>query len=182
MSERPLMPKEEAFCREYIVDKNGTAAVLRAGYRQTPTAAATTAVRLLRKANVQARVKVLLDKQAERTDITADRILRALLGIAEFDLTSLYDAGGNLKPMSEWPEGAGRIIAGIEVFEEYEGAGRDREKVGEVRKIKLEQRKPAWELLGKHLKLWTDRLEVTDKTGLAERMRKARQRLEAKQK
>jgi phage terminase small subunit len=186
MAERPLTPKEEAFCREYIVDKNGTAAVLRAGYRQTPTAAATTAVRLLRKANIQARTKALLDKQAERTEITADRILRALLNMAEFDLEQLYEetpeGTRRLKPMKDWPKGWGKVAKGIKVREEWDGNGRDREKIGEVTEIEIESRKPSWELLGKHLRLWVERLEVTDKTGLAERMRKARARLEAKQK
>ena len=45
------------------------------------------------------------------------------------------------------------------------GTGRDREKVGVTRKVKFWDKPRALELLGKYLKMFTDKFEHTGKNG-----------------
>lgn len=84
-----LTPKQAAFCDEYSIDLNGKQAALRAGYSQK--GAQQTSAVLLSNHKVQKRVSKLLAERAERTQITADNILKALwdshkLALARGDL------------------------------------------------------------------------------------------------
>lgn len=68
-----LKPKEERFCREYVVDYNGTQAAIRAGYKESD--AHNRACRLLKKAEVSARVRELQHDIAMRLAISEDFVL-----------------------------------------------------------------------------------------------------------
>jgi phage terminase small subunit len=89
--DKPLTPKEEAFVREYLIDLNGTQAVLRAGYRQTNGAARTTAVRLLAKANVTKALRNRIGDRNKRLDMEADDVIRRLAAIATADVRELVE-------------------------------------------------------------------------------------------
>ena len=80
---RELTDKEAAFCEEYAVDKNGTRAILRAGYDMSEASAATEAWRLLRKPEIKLYLDDLLSAQAERTKVTADYVILNLKEIVE---------------------------------------------------------------------------------------------------
>lgn len=73
-----LTAKQEAFCREYMVDRNAAAAARRAGYSQTR--AKVSGAELLRKATVLARVRQL---QQEQFDALGDVALSAWLALAQ---------------------------------------------------------------------------------------------------
>ncbi len=69
--------KEEKFCREYVIDYNGTQAAIRAGYKQSD--AANRATRLLKKAEVSARVRELQQEMAERLALSQDYVVIQLV-------------------------------------------------------------------------------------------------------
>lgn len=69
-----LTDKEQQFVDEYLVDLNGTQAVIRAKYAES--SARQTATKLLSKAYIQAAIAEARAKQQQRTEITADRVLR----------------------------------------------------------------------------------------------------------
>ena len=69
-----LTDKEQQFVDEYLVDLNGAQAAIRAKYAES--SARQTATKLLSKAHIQAAIAVARAKQQERTEITADRVLR----------------------------------------------------------------------------------------------------------
>jgi phage terminase small subunit len=58
--------------------------------------------------------------------------------------------------MSDIPEDARRAIAGIEIVEEFEGSGKDREQIGYTKKIKFWDKPKALENLGKHLGIYLE--------------------------
>lgn len=154
---RALTPKEERFCQEYVTDLNGTQAATRAGYSER--SAAVTASRLLIKANVVQKIQVLMDERSKRTAINADTILRELLRLATVDVTEAFDDMGQLKPISEIPEDVRRAIAGLEVHELFDGQGDQKSVIGLAKKVKFWDKPKALELLAKHLKLLTDKVE-----------------------
>lgn len=83
----PLTPKQQRFVEEYLVDLNGTQAAIRAGY--SPRTANEQAAQLLAKLSVQRAVSEGRKQQQERTEITADRVLREAWGILTADAREL---------------------------------------------------------------------------------------------
>lgn len=71
-----LNPRQATFVREYLVDLNATQAAIRAGYSERT--ANEQGARLLAHVSVSAAIKAGQDKRAERTDITADYVLRTI--------------------------------------------------------------------------------------------------------
>jgi phage terminase small subunit len=159
-----LSPRQQFFIAEYLKDLNATQAAIRAGY--SPRTAESQASRLLRHVKVASAVAEAQRRRLERVEVKSDDILRELLRIATVDLAEAYDEAGNLKPIQEIPKDVRRAIAGIKVFEEFDGFGKDRVKVGEVREVKFWDKPRSLELLGKHLKLFTDVVEHQGKLTL----------------
>ncbi|AIM40759.1 terminase small subunit [Idiomarinaceae phage Phi1M2-2] len=90
-----LNEKQKAFCREYIVDFNATQAAIRAGY--TAKNARTTAAKMLAKPNIQAFVGSLINERAERTEITADWVLKKAVESFEFNANPVPNQYGNME-------------------------------------------------------------------------------------
>lgn len=76
-----LSPKQEQFCREYLVDLNATQAAIRAGY--SPKTAYSMGQRLLKNVEVQKAVQSAMDERSKRTEVNADYVLTNLLEIVE---------------------------------------------------------------------------------------------------
>lgn len=68
-----MTPKQEAFIREYLVDKNATQAAIRAGY--SIRTAKQAGSENLSKPDIKRGVREALATQATRTLISADRVL-----------------------------------------------------------------------------------------------------------
>lgn len=73
-----MTPKQARFAEEYILDHNGAAAAVRAGYAPGP-GVAVTASRLLRKANVQAALQAQEALVAADLAMTHQRVVAELL-------------------------------------------------------------------------------------------------------
>lgn len=71
-----LTARRAAFAREYLVDRNGTQAAIRAGYAKK--GAGQEAERLLKNAHVSAVIAAGTAKQAQAAEITGENILREL--------------------------------------------------------------------------------------------------------
>ena len=165
----------EKFAREYIVDLNGKQAAIRAGYSEKT--AESQASRLLRNSKVRGRVAELTQAKCKKLDISAEWVLGELRKLAGYDAGSVFEDNGSLKPIKEWDAPVRAALVGLDhekLFEHF-GAGQAKH-VGTTRKIKLADKLRALELLGKYLKLFTEKVEVTGLEGLADRINKIRQR------
>lgn len=167
-----LRPKRRRFVAEYLLDHNATQAAIRTGY--AARSAKVTASRLLDNADVQAALREALAAQQQRLELKADDVLRELLRVGLVDPARLVDDGGRLLPVAEMPEDVRRAISSIEVEELFEGRGEARERVGTLRKVKFWDKPKALELLGRHLKLFTDLVEATVTPNLSDEERVAR--------
>jgi len=89
MSKKGLTPKQDAFVREYLVDLNATQAAIRAGYSKR------TARRIgsenVAKPDIAAALQKALRARAERTEVTADRVLQELARIGFADVRDLFE-------------------------------------------------------------------------------------------
>ena len=95
-----LTDKQERFCQEYLIDSNATQAAIRAGF--SPKTADVQGSRLLVNVKVASRLKELQEKQQNRLQITADKVLK---DIEECRLRCMQgepvkDKEGN--PTGEW--------------------------------------------------------------------------------
>lgn len=158
-----LNEKQRLFCAEYLVDLNATAAAIRAGY-STKTARSI-AQELLVKPEVIAKVQVLMDERSKRTEVTADRVITEVARLGFADLRKLFNAQGGLLPVNDWPDEVAAAVASVEVDELFEGFGENRHQIGYTKKVKLWDKGKALELLGRHLKLWVERVEHTGPNG-----------------
>lgn len=81
MSEIKLTDKQEAFCREYIIDFNATQAAIRAGYSEN--SARSVGSENLTKPDIQDFLAKLIQERNERTKIDADYVLKQAVKLHE---------------------------------------------------------------------------------------------------
>lgn len=158
-----LTARQRAFVTEYLVDLNAAAAARRAGY------SARTANRMghenLSKPDIAAAVQAAMKKRAERTEITAERVLHeiSLLAFSNMlDYVRLTPEGDAFIDLSDLTREQAAALTEVQVEDYLDGRGDDARAVRRV-KVKVADKKGALELLGKHLSLFTDRIDVTSK-------------------
>lgn len=170
-----LNPKQRAFVAEYLVDRNATAAAKRAGY--SARTAKEQGYRLLTNVHVRDAIDAGIADQEKRTGITADRVLEELGRVAFFNLAQCYDGKGQLIRPDQLPEDVARAIGSIEVDEIFVGRGDERELQGLMKKLKPHDKVKALELLGKHFKLFVEKVEIEYGEKLGEALKAARERV-----
>lgn len=151
---KKLTPKQEAFCREYILDHNGTQAAIRAGYYSRT--AKVQACKLLTKGNLKKRISELEMMVISRHDIAIEEIISRLVSIAFFDIGKLFNSDGLLKDISELDEQAKFAVSMIDTVEMKDSEGN---LVGKIRKVKTFDKLRALELLGRYKQMFVDRIE-----------------------
>ena len=153
----PITTKQRAFIQEYLVDLNATAAAARAGYSKK-SARSTSAVLLTKPVIIEALGKAM-EARAKRTEIDADWVLVRLRDELQADLLDIYDEGGNLRPVADWPliwrQG---LVSGVDV----KSIVSKKKTIGRVSKVKLSDRAKRLELVGRHVNVmaFAERTEV----------------------
>ena len=137
-----------------------------------------TAARLLARVNIRQAIDQAQAKRAERVEVDADFVLRELVRLAGSDVSKAFDEHGQLLPLHQIPEDVRRAISSVETDTRREGHGEDAEIVT-VRKIRFWDKTKGLELLGKHLKLFTEIHEHRLGKDLSDRLQKARNRVSA---
>lgn len=160
-----LSDKQLFFCHEYLVDLNATQAAIRAGYSEQT--ARQMGSENLAKPVIKAKIQELMDFREQRTQITADRVLVELSKIGFADVRKIFGAKGALLDASDIDDETAAAIQSIEVVTRLDSEeDEDGNKIPErTHKIKLSDKKGALELMGKHLKLWTEKTEITGADG-----------------
>lgn len=132
--------KQKRFCQEYIIDLNGSAAAVRAGY--SAKTAKEQAVELLNYPAVKNHVASLQEKIAKKLDITAEMVLAELAKIGFSNIQDYLDDAngvGNIKGMDKEKAGA---ISAFEITPTKEG---------DAIKFKLHDKIAALEKIAKHI-------------------------------
>ncbi|MCT8517324.1 terminase small subunit [Glaesserella parasuis] len=136
-----LTDKQQRFVEEYLIDLNATQAAIRAGYSEKT--ARSIGQRLLTFVDIQEAIQEAQNKRAERVNVTQDDVLKGLLEIISMSTgkqkiteTELSKVDGSIVPM-------------------------------DVEKVCFEPHaaNKALELLGKHLGMFKDKVDVTNSDG-----------------
>jgi len=168
-----LTAKQEMFVREYLVDLNATQAAIRAGF--SAKTAEQQGHQLLKKTSVADAIQKAMDERSARTEITADRVLQELAKIGFADIRRLFTPGGNLLPVNDLEADAAACLASIEITTRKVRGGKD-DEVEQVSKVRLWDKRAALVDLGRHLKLFTDKLEHSADDDLVSALMAARNR------
>ncbi len=131
------------------------------------------ASRLRSNAHITARIRELQKEAAKQAVaeikdeiVTTQMVLKGLLEIAQVDFAEAYDENSNLKPIKDIPPAIRRAMSSIEVEELFQGRGNSAERIGYLKKVKFWDKTKSYELLGKHLKLFSEKFEVHHKVTL----------------
>lgn len=155
---------QKRFCDEYLIDLNATRAY-KVAYQncKKDETAKSAGSRLLTNVNVQNYISEKMKEREKRTEVTQDMVIKELAKIAFLDIRKLYTENGQLKNVADIDDDTARAISSLETLEEYYGYGDEREKIGDTQKVKLLDKTKALELLGRHLGIFNDKLNVNVK-------------------
>ena len=153
MASETLTARQRRFVAEYLACGNATEAARRAGY--SAKTAHAQGSRLLKNAEVRAALEKKTERLEEKLELSAERVLTELARIAFMDIGRAFGSDGRLLALHEMPEDVRRALASIETDEmKGQDAG-----LGITRKVKAWDKPKALELLGKHFKLFADKVE-----------------------
>lgn len=165
-----LTPKQQRFVEEYLVDLNATQAAIRAGYSERT--AYSIGQENLNKPDIDKAIRKARQEQSERTQMTADDVLRSLAEIASVDIGEAFNEDGSLKALKDIPPAVRRAISGIDI-QEINSEGKT---LGHVKKVRFWSKDRTLEMLGRHFELFTDKVKHEGLDGLAEALEKRRKR------
>ena len=146
-----LTEKQKIFADEYLVDLNATRAYRVAYPRVKKDAVAAQAgSRMLRNVKVADYIAERIEDRQKRTEVTQDRVVQELAAIAfarATDYAEVVSGNVRIRDTPELSEEQIRAIAGI------------KEGTNGI-EIKLNDKEKALELLGRHLGMWNDKLDI----------------------
>lgn len=148
---RKLTDRQQQFVDEYLIDLNATQAAIRAGY--SVKTAQEQSSRLLSNVMVQKAIAEKMAERSRRTGVNQDRVVLELAKIAFVKLTDIIDEKGKIKDTATEDD-----LACLEGYK-YKYSDTDTGYSVE-REVKLSSKMKALELLGKHLGMWNDKVDL----------------------
>jgi len=139
-----ITDKQKTFCKEFMIDLNGTQAAIRTGYSEKT--ANEQASRLLANVNIQGYLQKLKDKRSNKLEITAEGILKELYNWAYGDFTELMEL--SMQEIKELPVEIRRLITG---FERVITSG---DNPSEKLKVTFVDKKAAMDMINKHISFY----------------------------
>lgn len=138
-----LTPKQKKFVSEYLIDLNATQAAIRAGY--DPRSARQQGSRLLTKADIDAAVRKGMEKREKRNELSQDEVIQDLR-----ELRDICMARKAVKIMTIVKNAREGTVEPVET---------------EGMMFEPASANKALELLGKHMNMFTERLDHTSSDG-----------------
>ena len=145
-----MTKKQKRFIEEYLIDLNATQAAIRAGY--SPDTAKAIGCENLTKPDIRAHIDRAMAERSKRTGVNADRVVQELAKIAFVNVTEVIDPKTATVREDALPEDTAAIQSvKVKTF------GED----GLEREIKMADKLKALEMLGRHLGMFKDKLELS---------------------
>lgn len=160
-----LLPKQANFVREYLIDGNATQAAIRAGY--SPKSAHVIGQENLKKPAIaellSQKQTVIAARQDERLaamELTKERVAREIARLSFCDPRKLFGKDGAPIPIEQLDDDTAAAIAGLEVLEVWEGTGKNRRYVGQLKKYKLAAKAAPLDMAAKILRMYEEPKEA----------------------
>lgn len=164
-----MTERQKKFCNEYLVDLNVTQAAIRAGY--TPKYANKKAYELLDKPEIKEYLDKKIKDREQRTEITQDKVVNELAAIAFSNASDFFKVidktvtvGGSIVLDDE---GNPRTYKDVEFVTTDKLSEENKKVISSIKQgsngleIKLNDKLKALELLGKHLGMFRDKIELS---------------------
>lgn len=148
-----LTAKQKRFVDEYLIDLNATQAAIRAGYKKS-NYTDTNANKILENTRVREAVDIAMAERSKRIGINQDRVVRELARIAFVNPKNVININ-NASVKQDASEDDLACIQSVKIKTSCTNNGESTE-----REVKLNDKMKALELLGKHLGMFTDKLEI----------------------
>lgn len=146
-----MTKKQNRFVEEYLIDLNATQAAIRAGY--SVNTAQQMGSENLSKPVIQTAIAKAMAERSKRTGVNQDRIVLELAKLAFVNMTDVVDKKGEIKDTATTDD-----LSCIESIK-YKHSDTDSGSSVE-REVKIGSKIKALELLGKHLGMWNDKVDV----------------------
>ena len=143
-----LTAKQKRFCDEFRIDLNATQAAIRSGY--SPKTACEQASRLLANVKIQDEIAIEMAERSKRTGINQDRVLMEIAKMAFVNIDDVIDLDTAKVKRTATKEDLA-CIQSVKIKPT---------EFGTEREIKLCDKKSNLELLGKHLGMFKDKVEL----------------------
>lgn len=166
-----LTEKQKRFCDEYLIDLNATQAAIRAGY--SPKGMNKRVTRMMANEGIMNYIQQHMKDREKRTEITQDKVLKELAAIAfsngskyaKIVERKAYDEEG--KEVVDYETGKQLTYKTVE-FKNTDDLTEDEKKAissihkgRDGMKVETYDKMKALELLGKHLGMFKDKLELS---------------------
>lgn len=146
-----MTEKQKIFADEYLIDLNATRAY-RAAYPncKKDSSADAAARKLLGNTRIQTYITERMEERQKRTEITQDMVLQELAAIAFARATDYVPVMGGMVEVKDTDQLSDSQIAAIAGIKETQNGI----------EVKLGSKEKTLELLGRHLGMWNDKLDV----------------------
>lgn len=173
MAQRHLNQRQQAFIAEYLISLNASDAYRKAGYAAKN--ANISGPQLLSNPSIAKAVATAMAERSTRMGITADMVLKALAKIGFASMRAFISVDAEGQPRIDLSANSGDSLDALsevstETVLESKGSCKDAPTADSIRKtrIKLHDKLAALELIGKHLGMWKERIEVDASDALTE--------------
>lgn len=151
-----LTKKQKTFIDEYLIDLNATQAAIRAGY--SPDSARQSGSDNMNNPYIRAHIDKAMAERSKRTGVNADRVIQELAKMAFINAVDVINTEDATLKDGALPEDTAAIQSvKVKSIPTKDGEGVERE-------IKMADKIKALELLGKHLGMFTDKVNLEVQT------------------
>ena len=148
-----LTAKQQKFVDEYLIDLNATQAAIRAGYKKTEYTD-TNANKLLENTRIREAVDKSMAERSRRTGINQDRVIQELARIAFVNPQNVINSeDASIRTDDTEDDLACVQSVKVKTMDGEKGSSVERE-------VRLNDKMRALELLGKHLGMFKDKVEL----------------------
>lgn len=148
-----LTKKQQRFVEEYLIDLNATQAAIRAGYKRSEYTD-TNASKILENTSIREAIEKAMAERSKRTGINQDRVVQELARIAFVNPQEVINADdGSVRGNASKDDLACIQAVKVKISESDKGKCTERE-------VRLNDKMKALELLGKHLGMFTEKVDV----------------------
>ncbi len=154
-----MTDKQKRFCEEYLIDLNATQAAIRAGY--SPKTANEQGSRLLANVSIRTHIDKAIAARSARTGVNADRVVRELARLAFVNPTEIVDPD-TARVRETATDDDKAAISAVKV---KMSSGENSDSI--EREVCFADKLKALELLGRHLNMFSDNLNITGDMGVS---------------